>query len=184
MVLVEGPRDVEFYNNVLSLLYEAGRTTLAPDSVLFLQCGGISNLRFSVTTRCIDEAGLRWAVLADSDRTAAGSPMGQDAQDLHANCPASCASLNFLTRSNIENYLDAAIVKALTNIDCAIPNYGKPTDPAGVPLPRRTLKAIKNEGPAVAQQMGAAGIVAHSQDGHGGSEFVTLFEGIRQAFGL
>lgn len=184
VVLVEGSRDVEFYNNVLLLLYGAGHTTLAPDSVLFLQCGGISNLRFTVTTRCIDEAGLRWAVLADSDRTAVGSPMGRDAQDLQANCPPSCASLNFLTRSNIENYLDPTVVKVLTGIDCAIPNYGKPTDPNGNQLPRSTLKAIKNAGPQVAQQMGVAGILAHSQDGNAGSEFVTLFEGIRQAFGL
>jgi len=184
VILVEGPRDVEFYSNVLALLHGAGHIALAPDSVLFLQCGGISNLRFNVTTRCIDEAGLKWAVLADSDRAAAGLPMGQDAQELRANCPPSCASLNFLTRSNTENYLDPAVVKSVTGVDCVIPYYGKPTDTAGAPLSRRTLKEIKNAGPAVVQQMGVAGVLAHSQDGNGRCEFATIFEDIRQAFGL
>ena len=183
-VLVEGPRDVEFYSSVLALLHGAGHTTLDPDSVLFLQCGGISNLRFSVTTRCIDEAGLKWAVLADSDRAAAGSPMGQDAQELQANCPPSCAALNFLARSNIENYLDPAVVKSITGVDCVIPHYGKPTDIAGAPVSRRALKKIKDAGPAVVQQMGVAGILAHSQDGNGHCEFAAIFEEIREAFGL
>ncbi len=184
VILVEGPRDVEFYSVVLSLLRNAGHTTLDPNDVLFLQCGGICNLRFSVTTRCIDTAGLKWAVLADSDRIAPGGPMGDDAEELQATCPVSCAALKFLARSNIENYLDAGIVKAVTGIDCAIPQYGKPTDPAGGPLGKRTLKQIKDAGSSVAQQMGAAGILAHSQDGKGVSEFVLIFDGIRQAFGL
>ncbi len=183
-VLVEGPRDVDFYSSLLALLHGAGHTTLDPDSVLFLQCGGISNLRFSVTTRCIDEAGLKWAVLADSDRAAAGSPMGQDAQELQANCPPSCAALNFLARSNIENYLDPAVVKSITGVDCVIPHYGKPTDIAGAPVSRRALKKIKDAGPAVVQQMGVAGILAHSQDGNGHCEFAAIFEEIREAFGL
>ncbi len=184
VVLVEGPRDVEFYTNVLALLHGAGHTKLDPNSILFLQCGGISNLRFAVTTRCIDAAGLKWAVIADSDRQSAGSAMGQNAQDLQATCPPSCASLNFLSRSNIENYLDPAVVKAVTGIDCKIPQYGKPTDLAGVPLGNRTLKRIKDASPTVAQQMGVAGVLAHSQDGNGASEFTRIFEGIRRAFGL
>lgn len=184
VILVEGPRDVEFYTNVLSLLHEAGHTNLAPDSVLFLQCGGISNLRFTVTTRCIDEAGLKWAVLADSDRTAAGSPMSRNAQELQANCPPSCTSLSFLTKSNIENYLDPVIVKMVTGVDCAIPDYGKPTDAAGTPLLGQALKAVKNAAPTIVQQMGVVGILAHSQDANGRSEFEMIFESIRQAFGL
>lgn len=184
VILVEGPRDVEFYSNVLSLLHGAGHTALAPDSVLFLQCGGISNLRFTVTTRCIDAAGLKWAVLADSDRNTAAGPMGEDAQDLQATCPASCSAINFLTRSSIENYLDHNVVKAVTGIDCAIPHYGKPTDPAGGPFGKGILKQIKYAGPSVAQQMGAVGILARSQDANGVSEFVRIFEDIKQSFGL
>lgn len=184
VVLVEGPRDVEFYTNVLSMLHAGGQTGLDPNSILFLQCGGISNLRFSVTTRCIDDAGLRWAVLADSDRVAAGGPMGRDAQELSASCPTSCAALKFLSRSNIENYLDSGVVKTVTGVDCLVPHYGKPTEPGGSPLGKAALKRIKDAGPAVAQQMGAAGVIANSQDGKGTSEFVTIFENIKQAFGL
>ena len=121
VILVAEPRDVDFYSTVLSLLYAAGHTALAPSAVLFLQCGGINNLRFNVTTCCMDAAGLKWAVLADSDRTTAGSAMGQAAQELQAMCPNTCCALKFLTRTNIENYLDAKIVKKVTGIDCVIP---------------------------------------------------------------
>ncbi|MFI5247317.1 MAG: ATP-dependent endonuclease [Nitrospirales bacterium] len=184
VILVEGPRDVEFYSTVLALLHGAGHTALDPNTVLFLQCGGICNLQFSVTTCCMDSAGLNWAVIADSDRDAAKGPMGQDAQYLQATPPPSCSALKFLMRSNIESYLDAEVVKHVTGIDCVIPQYGKPTDSAGRPLGKRALKQIKNAGPIVAMQMGAPGIVAHSQDGNGNTEFVTIFEDIRQAFGL
>ena len=184
IILVEGPRDVEFYSNVLSLLHGAGHTTLNPNAVLFLQCGGNSNLRFSVTTRCMDSVGLKWAVIADSDRTAAGAPMGRDAQYLQTTCPPTCSAFKFLERSNIENYLDPAIVKAVTGIDCVIPHYGKPTDPAGVILGKGTLKQIKEAGPRVAQQMGAAGIVDYSKDANGVCEFVGIFEDIKHGFGL
>ena len=184
VILVEGPRDVEFYSNVLSQLHSAGHTALDPNDVLFLQCGGINNLRFSVTTRCMDSAALKWAVLADSDRTAAGAPVGKDAQDLQARCPPTCSALKFLSRSNIENYLDPALVRAVTGIDCVIPHYGKPTDPAGHSFGKGTLKKIKDAGPSVAQQMGAAGIIAHSQDANGVSEFVGIFNDFKQAFGL
>jgi len=184
IILVEGPRDVEFYSNVLSILHGAGHTGLDPSSVLFLQCGGISNLRFSVTTRCIDSAGLKWAVLADSDRTATGSPMGRDAQDLQSTCPPSCATLKFLNRSNIENYLDASVVKAVTGIDCVIPLFGKPTYLAGSPIGKGTLRKIKDNVSIMAQQMGVAGILAHSLDNSGNSEFIKIFEDIKQAFRL
>jgi len=184
VILVEGPHDVNFYSTVLSLLHAAGHTALDPNAVLFLQCGGISNLRFSVTTRCMDSAGLKWAVLADSDRTAAGSEMGQNAQKLQATCPQSCCSLNFLTRTNIENYLDAGIVKQNTGIDCVIPTYGKPTDLAGNAFGKRTLKKIKDAGQDVVNQMGVSGIVSCSQDGNGDCEFVTIFEQLKKAFGL
>jgi len=184
IVLVEGPRDVEFYENVLSNLHAAGATDLDPAAVLFLQCGGINNLRFTVTTRCMDSAGLKWGVLADSDRAALGGPMGKDAAELQRTCPVTCSAVRFLDRSCIENYLDPAAVKAVTGIDCAIPRCGKLTDLGGVPLGARSLKAIKDAGAMVVQRMGAAGIIAHSLDANGTSEFVSVFNGFRQAFGL
>jgi hypothetical protein len=111
--------------------------------------------------------------------------MGKDAQYLQSTCPASCSALKFLARSNIENYLDPAIVKAVTGVDCLISHYGKPTDLVGTPFGKGTLKKIKDAGPAIAQQMGAAGIIAHSSGGSGvNSEFVSIFEDIKNAFGL
>ncbi|MFH1219033.1 MAG: AAA family ATPase [Candidatus Eisenbacteria bacterium] len=184
VILVEGPRDVEFYTTVLSLLHGDGHTALDPNAVLFLQCGGISNLRFSITTCCMDSAGLTWAVLADSDRNAAAGPMGKDAQELQATCPTSCSALKFLTRTAIENYLDASAVSAVTGIDCVIPHYGKPTDRAGSLLSKGTLRRIKSAAPGVAQAMGAANIVATSLDANGISEFAIIFEDIKRAFGL
>lgn len=184
IILVEGRRDVEFYRNVLTCLHEAGLTSLDPNAVLLLQCGGISNLRFTVTTRCMDAAGLKWAVLADSDRPAAGEAMGREARDLRESCPASCSALKFLTRTCIENYLDPGVVKAEAGVECLIPHYGDPTDALGGPLAKRSLKRIKDAAPDVAKQMGAAGIVAHSSDASRVSEFATIFDDIKQAFGL
>ena len=184
VILVEGPKDVGFYTNVLELLYEAGHTTLDPKSVLFLQCGGIDSLAFTVNMRCIDEAGLKWAVLADSDREAESLPISQKAQTLQNLCPPSCAKLNFLNRSNIENYLDAGAVKSITGIDCIIPHYGKPTDLAGNLLSKGKLNKIKTKGPEIVKEMGADSIHVCSQDDSGNSEFVDIFEGIKQAFEL
>jgi hypothetical protein len=184
VILVEGPRDVEFYCNVLTALHGAGYTTLAPHTVLFMQCGGINNLRFNVTTRCMDEAGLKWAVIADSDRLVPGGPLGQDAQDLQASCPPSCSMLKILSRSNIENYLDPTTVKSVTGIECLIPTCGKPTDLGGQTLGKRTLKQLKDAGPSVAQQMGAEALVTNSAMPGGSSEFVTIFEDIKNAFEL
>lgn len=183
IILVEGPRDVEFYGNVLTCLHDAGLTSLDPESILFLQCGE-TGLRFSVTTCCMDEAGLKWAVIADSDRIAPNGPMGENSRNLQSSCPATCLRMSFLDRTAIENYLDPAVVTAVTGIDCLIPQYGRPTDMTGNELGKGKRKAIKMHGPTIAQQMGAVGLVAHSQDNAGSSEFVLIFEGIRQAFGL
>ena len=184
VILVEGPRDVEFYTNVLSALYDAGHTTLDPKAILFLQCGGIGNLRFNVTTRCMDSAGLKWAVVVDSDRTSATSPIGKVAHDLTTSCPTTCATIKVLARSNIENYLDPGATKAETGIDCLVPHYGKLTNLAGVPLNKATLKKIKDAGPRIAKEMGATGIVKDSTDSSGGSEFVAMFKSIKNAFAL
>jgi predicted ATP-dependent endonuclease of OLD family len=182
VILVEGQKDVGFYRNVLSHLYTARLTSLDPNTVLFLQCGGISNLRFNVTTRCIDEAGLSWAVIADSDRQSPGGPPGRDTQELQNNCPKSCASLQILSRSCIENYLDPKTVRDVTGIDCLIPIYGKPTESTGKPLSHRKLQQVKDAGPSIIDRMGVSGIVAHSTMPDNDCEFVTLFENIRVAF--
>ncbi len=182
VILVEGPRDVEFYTTILTELHNNGDTSLAPSSVLFLQCGGVSNLRFSVTTKCIDEAGLKWAVIVDSDKQSATGPYGRDTQYLIDNCPSTCSCLLPLTRTAIENYLDQSIVKSVTGIDCIIPQYGKPTDISGAPLDIQNLKTIKKSVANIAQAMGATGIVSMSLDSSGQCEWVDIFNKIDNDF--
>ena len=183
VVLVEGRRDVEFYETAVHLLNVARYTSLEPDTVLFLQCGG-TGLRFNVTTRCMDTAGLAWGVVADSDRDQPGGPLGKSSQALKACCPESCRLLHFLERSSIENYLDPEVIKSVTGIECLVPMYGRATDLQGAALSNREWDEIKTTGPEVAKAMGAAGLVACSKSATGESELVDLFERIRAAFGL
>ncbi|HTW90106.1 MAG TPA: AAA family ATPase [bacterium] len=183
IILVEGPRDVRFYTSVLDELSKAGRTKMQPGKVMFLQCGGVDNVKFNVTTRCMDEAHLRWAVLGDSDRMSAGGPLGQKATALQAAIPPTCSLCCFLERTAIENYLDQNVVKQVTAIDCLIPQYGKPTDLAGAPLGKRTRDKLKDAGHVVAQRMSASGIESCSKDAGGTCEFARIFDDIYAAFG-
>lgn len=184
VILVEGRSDAEFYRAALIELYQAGAVTLDPDQIMFLQCGGISNLQFMVTTRCVDEAGFRWAVIADSDRPQVGGPVRPNVALMQKSLPATCLSLSILERSAIENYLDATAVKQIAGIDCQFPQYGRPTDAAGNPLSDSHLRTIKSSTGPIASAMGAQGLVASSQDANGNSEWIGLFNGIAAAFGF
>ena len=48
VVLVEGKSDEQFLTSTLSLFYESGYTKLNPSEVMFLQCGGIGNIKYTV----------------------------------------------------------------------------------------------------------------------------------------
>lgn len=184
VVLVEGVLDEAFYATVLSELHGAGHTTLAPDTILFLQCGGIPNLRQRVTTAKMDEVGLKWAAIADSDRPAAGAAPGPLATSMVTNKPATCLHLHVLDRTTPENYLDPSAIKAVTGIDCLVPLYGPLTTLGGTPLNKSERKAIKDASAKIAKQMGVAGLLQYSMDSSKQSEWVGVFEGIRLAFGM
>ncbi|MBN2465815.1 AAA family ATPase [candidate division WOR-3 bacterium] len=185
VVLVEGQRDVRFYEAVLELLHAAGETKLDPAKVLFLQGGGADNVKFNVTSRCIDKAGLKWAVLADSDRETDGGLLGEKAAKLAKACKRAGREFVCLDRSTIENYLDPIKVKEVTGVDCRIPEFGKPTDESGVPLVGARLKRVKDNCHKVARLMEARGILARSvSDAHPNGEFVDIFEQIRTTFDL
>jgi len=182
VILVEGPRDVEFYSFVLTQLHSAGDVLLDPASVLFLQCGGVNNLEFVVTMKCIDEAGLQWSVLVDSDRLTVGGDEGETIKALRANVPASCAHLAVLERSFLESYLDPASIKAITGIDCVVPHWGRLQDASGSTLGDRAVKAIKKKILPIAQHMGYAGLKAYSLTSSGNSEWIEVFGAIHSAF--
>lgn len=182
VILVEGPRDVEFYSYVLSQLHAAGDVHLDPSSVLFLQCGGVNNLEFVVTMKCMDDAGLEWAVLVDSDRLSIGGSEGKTIQALRASVPASCRHLAVLERSFLESYLDPASIKAITGVDCVVPQLGRLKDTAGNELGERSLKSIKKSILQIAKDMGYAGIKASAVLPNGGCEWTKVFNDIGSAF--
>src|SRR5690606_18797101 len=150
---VEGPRDVDFYSYLLSQLYANGDTKLDPEKVLFIPGGGTGSLQYWVNTRRMDEAGLKWALIMDSDRLAMGDLPGKVQQEILSSLPRSCAYQHILTRPTIENYLDASAVRAALGVDCHSPPYRKITDSTGVPLPKRTLGKIKSNVVLVAEHM-------------------------------
>lgn len=184
VILVEGPGDVQFYEQLLRDHASSGLTVLQPDTVLFLQCGGLGNLNFVATTECMAKAGLKWAVLLDSDRSAAGGACGSIATSLLASPPASCLSVRILDRSYIENYFDALDVNAETGIACVIPPFGRGTDLQGVRLGDKPWGRIKKAGPAIAARMGHSKLVASATRADGTCEWTEHFEAIRVAFGM
>lgn len=184
VVLVEGRRDADFYTYLLTEMYASGDTQLDPDKVLFIPGGGIGTLRYWVNTRRMDEAGLKWALIMDSDRLAEGEPPGQKQQEILKSLPPSCAYAHVLKRTAIENYLEASAVRAVLRIDCQIPPYGQITDMAGSALGKRTLNKIKDHVVPIARYMGVAQLKATACDENGNCEWIELFENLRSAFGL
>jgi putative ATP-dependent endonuclease of OLD family len=184
VVLVEGPRDVEFYTVVLEELHKAGQTKLDPSKVLFLQCGGAQTMKFAVTSRSMDKAGLKWAVLGDSDRQGPGGAENDAIKDLRSSKPATCLAVEVLERTAIENYLDPAAIKTVTNVDCLVPAYGPVTDPQKRPLKGRDRDSVKHGSAKIAKQMGAAGLLKFAANKNGRSEWKDLFERLRVALGL
>lgn len=184
VILVEGPGDAEFYSEVLKKLYEAGKTNLDPELVLFLPCGGIGTLKYWVTARCMDEAGLKWALIADSDRSAEGEPPHKSVRNVIDNLPPSCKYAHVLERSYIENYLDPDAVKAVTGIDCRIPHFGKGREVTGKPIPNSEWKKIKSNVARIVQLMSVESVINHSLDNQDKCEWIYMFENIRKGFEL
>jgi len=184
VLLVEGPRDVEFYSTVLEELYKASQTKLDPSKIFFLHCGGVETMKFAVASRSMDKAGLKWAVIGDSDRKAAGDPENPVYIDLRASKPTTCLAIEVLERTAIENYLDAGAIKVVTSVECVVPHYGLPTEASGKPLKERDLNLIKRASAKVARQMGAAALLKNATLKNGRSEWKELFERLRVAFGL
>jgi predicted ATPase len=185
VVLVEGRDDVEIFTAFLSKLNGAGRTRLRVTDVLFLQCGGIGNLAFNANSRCMSDAGLKWAVVMDSDRPTRGaSAKTGPATKLPATPPAGCLLVHVLDRTYIENYLDSARVSTASGITCVIPEFGKATGPTGAILSDQDWGKVKAKGPMAAAAMTEPEIVACAKRPDGSCELTWLFEELANRFGL
>jgi hypothetical protein len=184
VILVEGLGDVGFYEYLLAELRAEGMTTLDPAKVLFLQCGGMTNLQFMATAECIAEANLKWAVLMDSDRATPSGPMSAAATTLTTSPPRTCLAVRILDRSFIENYLDPTDVLAETGVSCIVPKFGKATSVAGTPLPPPQWQLIKKNVTAIARRMGRKKLIAAGSRADKSCEWQDHFEAVRVAFGL
>ncbi len=188
VVLVEGKGDAEFYGEALDQLYTAGYTALDPTKVIFLQCGGKDNLKYAVMSKSMDEVGLCWSVIFDSDRKSQGDSPCKEAQDIYDCHLETCKLVHILKRTCLENYLDRNAIKNITGIDVNVPVYGKLLDStSGQPLTNRKRK-ITSKLKAIAENMGADGLIKCSLPPDKTSpqdcELIIIFDGIRKAFGL
>jgi len=188
VVLVEGKGDAEFYVEALDQLYTAGYTALDPTKVIFLQCGGKDNLKYAVMSKSMDEVGLCWAAIFDSDRKSQGDSPCKEAQDIYDCHPRTCKLVHILKRTCLENYLDRNAIKNITGIDVNVPVYGPLLDStSGQPLTNRKRKITSNL-KAIAENMGADGLVKCSLPPDKTSpqdcELIIIFDAIQKAFGL
>lgn len=189
VILVEGRGDAEFYEEALSQLAKAELTTLNPNDVLFLQCGGIDNLEYVATRECMDKAGLCWAAIVDSDRMNRGDPPKATAYELASNPPDSCKAVYILERTCLENYLDSSAIANVTGIKAEVAPYGPIIDAhTNTPLGRSTRKTVKANLKSIAAAMGPEGLVACSlppgKTAPHDCELVQVFEKIRACFEL
>jgi putative ATP-dependent endonuclease of OLD family len=184
IILVEGQGDVECYEIILNELFNNRKTSLNPESVLFLQCGGISNLKYQVTTRRMDEVGLKWTFIIDSDKQTIDGPYGIETQKIIDLFSETCTSHIVLKKTTLENYLDQETIKDVTGINCMVQTYGKILDTNGQNLEKIKINEIKKCSPVIFKKMGIDKIISNSEDSDGVPEWIDIFEKIKNRFGL
>lgn len=188
VVLVEGKSDAEFFQEALRILYDNNHTSLNPSSVCFLQCGGIGNLRYIVTTKKMDEVGLKWAVIVDSDRSQSGESTCNKLEMCKSSALPTCKSFNILERTSLENYFDRNSIREVTGFDIEVPHFGQLKDKDGKEVGDKDKKVIKNSAKSICSKMGCTGLVECSTpngtQNPTESELVKIFENIRISFEL
>lgn len=105
-VFLEGPSDVEFLECVATKLKSAGaiQQTPADCNIGLIPCGG-DNLRYLVNRGHLIQLSRRFAVVVDSDRTAAGSPVSGRKLNSKRDCESAGGLFHILRKREIENYL-------------------------------------------------------------------------------
>lgn len=188
VVLVEGENDIDFYEEALSQLYQDGYTSLDPQKVSFILCGGIGNLKYMAAVEKMEEVGLPWCALADSDKKCKTDNIHSSLGSFVSSPPASCKSFQVLERTCIENYLDSTSIKNVVGLDVIVPEYGRLCDANGCEIASSYLKKIKGNIRDICKDMGSEGLLRCSQQ-QGESdltnaEFVRIFDNIRKGFCL
>lgn len=112
VLLVEGHSDVTFVNHSAEQLKNSGdiENTLSELGIACIPIGGCGNLKHWVSKKLIDQLGLDWGILMDSD---VGDPV-QNSKNLEKISELrSQGKIAFLTRKREpENYLDPSLFQA------------------------------------------------------------------------
>jgi len=119
VLLVEGHSDVTFVNHSANTLKNAGIIThsLKDLGIYAIPIGGCGNLKHWVTKKLIDQLGLNWGILMDSD---IGDPIQNTRNIEKIQELKNQGKVALLTRKREpENYLDPQIFKESHDIDLA-----------------------------------------------------------------
>ena len=112
VLLVEGFADVAFVHHAAEMLKESGqlKTTLRESRIAVIPIGGCGNLKHWVTRRLVDQLGLNWSILLDSDL---GGPKHEHEKNLERIKEVrALGKLGILTRKREpENYIDHKLVQ-------------------------------------------------------------------------
>jgi putative ATP-dependent endonuclease of the OLD family len=186
IILVEGQSDAEFYGQALIELKNSGIINYEISDFCFLPCGG-DDLKHIITIRKMDEIGLKWGVLADSDRC-------NPTDDIHKpwlkkyinNKPSTCKFVIALNRTCLENYFSHDAVFKVTGFDIIIPSYGYLQYQNGTKILKGHLKNIKNCARNICKEMGSKNIIDNSmpigETDQNQSEIIKIFREIAISF--
>jgi predicted ATP-dependent endonuclease of OLD family len=112
VLLVEGFADVAFVHHAAEMLKESGmlKVTLKESRIAVIPIGGCGNLKHWVTRRLVDQLGLNWSILLDSDL---GGPKREYEKNLERIREVKAlGKLGILTKKREpENYIDRKLVQ-------------------------------------------------------------------------
>lgn len=117
VLLVEGPGDVVFVRHSARELSEADRLpgTLEDEGIAVIPIGGCGNLKHWVTKQLVEQLGMTWSVLLDSDRgnEVEHARNKRKVDDLRAE-----GRVAFLTRKREpENYIDPVLIQQAYGVE-------------------------------------------------------------------
>jgi energy-coupling factor transporter ATP-binding protein EcfA2 len=117
VLLVEGHSDVTFINHAATELKNGGflPATLVDRKIAAIPIGGCGNLKYWVTKQLVEQLGLDWAVLMDSD---IGDPVQHQRNVEKMQDIMGLGKIALLTKKREpENYIDPSVIKTRYNVD-------------------------------------------------------------------